>query len=300
MNGRILMTGAGGFIGQFVVPLLIERGYEVHTIGRSHAAVASHVTHHCVDLLAHDKVTDILRQVRPTHLLHFAWIATPGVYQQSPENAQWLAASKHLFEQSVITGCQRIIGAGSSFEYQWKETALHESDPLVPSTPYGIAKRDCGLALADLAAKTNVSTAWGRIFFLYGPGEDPRRLVSSVIRSLLLGEEARTTIGTQVRDFLPVQEVAAAFVTLLESDVSGAVNIGSGTPITVAALITRIAERIGRTDLLRLGAIPMPQTEPPMILADVRRLRNDVRFTPSRTLESALKETIEWWRKNLG
>jgi nucleoside-diphosphate-sugar epimerase len=81
------------------------------------------------------------------------------------------------------------------------------------------------------------SSAWGRIFFLYGPHEHPDRLVASVIRSILAGQPARTSHGRQIRDYLYADDVADAFVAVLDrgaQGVSGPYDIGTGVGTTIA------------------------------------------------------------------
>ena len=147
------------------------------------------------------------------------------------------------------------------------------------------------------AKQSGVSAAWGRIFFPYGPYEYPDRLVPSVINALLKGEEARCTNGEQVRDFLYVEDIADAFVSLLESEVQGAVNIASGKPTAVKEIICEIGRQLGRSDLIRLGALPQREGDPNFLVADVKRLNEEVGWAPKTDLVSGIKKTIEWWKK---
>ncbi len=169
---------------------------------------------------------------------------------------------------------------------------------MVP-TPYAECKIALSRVLEEFGRAQGLSTAWGRIFFQFGPREDPRRLVSSVIVDLLSGREAACTPGTQVRSFLHVDDVGAAFAALLGAEVEGAVNVGSGERITIAEVLGRIAERIGRRDLIKLGARPMPASEPPLLVPDIGRLRAEVGFEPRWTLDAGLDDTIRWWRAAL-
>jgi nucleoside-diphosphate-sugar epimerase len=153
--------------------------------------------------------------------------------------------------------------------------------------------------LDAIARQAELSTAWGRIFFLYGPHEHPDRLVPSVISSLLLNKQAQCTHGNQIRDFLYVRDVADAFVALLGSDVEGPVNIASGRPVLMKDIIQKIANRLARQDLIQLGAIHAPANEPPLLLADVRRLNTEVRWEPKYDLDLGLDETISWWKNQL-
>jgi nucleoside-diphosphate-sugar epimerase len=146
--------------------------------------------------------------------------------------------------------------------------------------------------------QTGLSYAWGRIFFLYGPHEHPDRLVSSVIRSLLQGEPARCSHGNQIRDFLHVEDVAHAFVTLLDSDMEGAVNIGRGTSATIREVVEIIGDQLHGKQLIQLGALPAPPNDPPVLIADTHRL-NSLGWRPKYDLESGLEQTIAWWKTNL-
>jgi nucleoside-diphosphate-sugar epimerase len=151
----------------------------------------------------------------------------------------------------------------------------------------------------SFARQMNISAAWGRIFFLFGPHEHPSRLVASVTRSLLRGERARCSHGEQVRDLLYVQDVADAFVALLESDVSGPVNIASGQPVRLKEVIYRIGEKIGREDLIELGAIAAPANDPPSLVAETIRLNREVGWSPQHSLDEGLESTISWWKNHL-
>jgi nucleoside-diphosphate-sugar epimerase len=316
----VLVTGAGGFIGRSSLAPLSEAGFEVHGVlspgGLRGARAGGGVTDraarlpgefHRADLLDAREIDSLIGLVRPTHLLHFAWIATPGEYWRSPENYRWLAASTHLLDAFQAGGGVRAVMAGSCAEYDWSRAGVcnERTTPLAeglsPSgaTPYAECKIALSRVLGEIGRAQGLSTAWGRIFFQFGPREDPRRLVSSVIVDLLSGREAACTPGTQVRSFLHVDDVGAAFAALLGADVEGAVNVGSGERITIAELLGRVAERIGRRDLIKLGARPMPASEPPLLVPDIGRLRAEVGFEPRWTLDAGLDDTIRWWRAAL-
>jgi len=296
---KVLVTGASGFLGRHTPALLKAKGYDVHTVSRTHLPMDG-VTWHEGDLLDPGDITRIVADVKPTHLLHFAWIATPGVYQESPENEDWLKASVHLFEECIKAGATRIVGAGSSFEYDWSSGLCDERmTPLHPTTLYGKKKAECFRALEKMGQEKGVSTAWGRIFFVFGPHESEKRLASSVIKSLVGGKTAELTHGRQIRDFLYSEDVASAFVALLDSDVTGAVNIGSGHAMSIRDLVTKAAGMIGRPDLLAFDVKQAPAGEPAKIEVAVDRLRNEVGWTEQVGLEGGLKRTIEWWKQQL-
>jgi nucleoside-diphosphate-sugar epimerase len=307
----VLITGAGGFIGRWSAAPLLDKDFEVHAVlstnpQRNIAAALRGSTVHVADLLDESDIDALVKRVVPTHLLHFAWIATPGVYWQSPDNDRWLAASRHLLHRFRAQGGVRAVMAGSCVEYDWSRVGVCEeqSSPLADEaatqiSPYAAGKLALQRILADFARDAGMSSAWGRIFFQYGPYEHPDRLVPSVIRHLLVNQEALCTHGRQIRSFLHVADVGAAFAALLDSEVQGPVNIGSGEGIALADLIDRIARQIGRSDLVRLGARSAPTDEPPLLLPDIQRLRDEVQWRPRFTLTEGLTDTIHWWRRHL-
>ncbi|HEY4873783.1 MAG TPA: NAD(P)-dependent oxidoreductase [Steroidobacteraceae bacterium] len=309
---RVLVSGASGFIGRWSVPALLKRGYEVHAVlsedshRRSADAQLTGAELHHGNLLDPGAVDRLLSAVRPTHLLHFAWIATPNLYWTSAENFSWVAASLYLVRAFHQNTGSRAVVAGSCAEYDWSrvDVCREDASPLAGSAggataPYAACKLALQNLLASYGTHEELSIAWGRIFSLFGPGEYPERLVASVVRSLLLNQEARCSHGRQVRNFLHVADVGEAFAALLDSPLQGPVNIGSPERVSIAALVKRIAKRIGRPDLVRLGSRASSANEPAILVPDVRLLYDEVGWRPQFTLDEGLADTISWWQEEL-
>jgi nucleoside-diphosphate-sugar epimerase len=305
-----LVTGAGGFIGRSSIAPLKRRGFEVHAVfSRTDrtpgAAALQGVCTHVADLLTEREAQALLTRVAPSHLLHFAWIATPGIYWQSADNFRWLASSQSLLRKFRSLGGVRAVMAGSCVEYDWSKAAVcsETSSPLADQstvlTPYAASKIALQKSLAQFSHEEQLSSAWGRIFFQFGPHEHPDRLVPSVIRHLLKNEQALCTHARQVRSFLHVADVGDAFAQLLDSDIQGPVNIGSGERIALADLIGRIAHEIGRADLVRLDARTAPGDEPPLLVPDVQRLHDELQWRPQLSLNEGIRDAIVWWRGHL-
>lgn len=276
-----LLTGATGFIGAAVGRALVAGGFVVHGVSAGGRVGPAGVTMHHCDLLAEAEVAALVGRLRPSHLIHCAWDVTPGAYWTAPANLVWLAAGVTLLERFLAAGGRRAVGVGTCAEYAWTQEVYGEgTSPLLPGTPYGC----CKLALSQAygaAGLMGTSTAWARLFFPYGPGDGEARFLPSLLRALREGRPFPSTSGTQRRDFIHVEDVAAALVALVRSEVSGAVNIGTGDGPALREVAEEAARAMGApAELLRFGELPQRAGDPPALLADVTRLRAEVGFTP--------------------
>ncbi|HET6573974.1 MAG TPA: NAD(P)-dependent oxidoreductase [Fimbriiglobus sp.] len=301
MTPRVLITGGTGFLGLPCARRLVELGMEVHVTARHRSdELPIGAKFYPIDMLKADVelIPRLISYIRPTHLLHLAWIATPSAYWDSPLNSDWLRASVHTLMSFGLQGGLRVVAAGTCAEYDWSRSGVYrENAKLAPTaTAYSHAKNSLRYFAEVWGEKGNHSVAWARLFFLYGPREHPARLVPSVATALLAGRPAETTAGTQERDFLHVEDAADALVRLLLSDVTGPVNIGSGEPVALRTVAETLAHIVGRPDLLRLGVKLTSANEPPQLVADVGRLRSEVGWSPRIELRQGLAETVAWWR----
>lgn len=291
---RVLVTGASGFVGARTIAPLQARGFEVHAVGRGRPATAGTAVWHVSDLLT-DDIGGLLDEVRPTHLLHLAWVTAHGAYWTAPENLDWVAASVRLVRAFHAAGGRRVVVAGTCAEYDWGSDCCGAGTPLEPATLYGASKDALRRLLAAYGRTLDLEVAWARLFFAFGPGEQAGRLVASVARSLARNEPVACTEGLQVRDFLYVDDVAGALVAVLDSAVTGPVDVGSGEGVELRHVVLRLESLANCAGLVRLGAVPT-RDEPRRIVADAARLRAEAGWRPAFSLDDGLSETLAWWR----
>lgn len=198
--------------------------------------------------------------------LHLAWYAEPGLYLQSTKNLDCLAGTLAMAKGCSQAQVRRFVGVGTCFEYDVTAGYLSTRTPLKPLSPYAAAKAAAYLALSEYFQQAGVSFAWCRLFYLFGEGEDPRRLIAYVKAQLEKGLPVELTSGQQVRDYMDVREAAAQLVATTLSDTTGPINVCSGHAVTVRALVERLALEHGRPDLLRFGVRPDNFTDPATVV----------------------------------
>jgi len=297
---KVLLTGASGFLGQYVVRLLHQSAIPVVAVGRSSpmglAKAAYGSTFIPTDLLTTTDFAPLLRRAGASHLLHLAWVTEHGHYWTSPQNFRWVDASTRLVQAFCETGGQHVVVAGSCAEYAWGVgTCLEDMTALAPATVYGVAKDATRRLLEALCAQHRVRCAWGRVFFPFGAGEGAARLLPRLVETLQ-GRAAPFGVNTNAcRDFLHVQDVAQGLLALLRSDASGSYNISSGQPLPIGELVRALAQLLGRDAACVLDQ-PSPlerAAEPAALVGDNRKLEAlgwRRQFTLLQGLETTLRD----------
>ncbi len=272
MTGGVVLTGATGFVGRQVLRALSERGVRVRVVVREGKeaqlaaleAIESVVSTPDLFVENTDWWVNVFKGMDT--VIHIAWYTEHGKYLQSAKNLDCLMGTLHIAKGAAQAKVRRFIGIGTCFEYDLTGGLLSVTTPLQPLTPYAGAKAAAFMALSHWFAEQGVEFSWCRLFYLYGEGEDARRLVPYLRNKLETGEPAELTSGNQVRDFLDVREAGIAIAEKALGKEQGAVNICSGVPITIRQLAENIADEYGRRDLLKFGARSANQIDPPFVV----------------------------------
>ena len=296
---RILLTGATGFIGRHCIAPLRSSGWQVLAVTSGtvdELPCNEGLSWHRADLLDPRAPAELIAQTRPDALLHLAW----HLAASSVENYRWARASLELLMAFAEAGGRRAVLTGSCAEYDWLQSQpLDEQSRRRPATDYGVSKNALGELVEGYRTSCGLSTAWARLFFLYGPGEAETRLVASVIRALLADQPARSTHGNQLRDYLYVEDVAGALVQLVASEIEGPINIASGRSVRLRDLIAEAATQLDRQQLVELGAIAAHEHEAPEVSAEVKRLHRELEWQPAFDHRQGIARSIAWWRQQM-
>ena len=268
----VTVTGATGFVGRQITRALLGRGCRVRLIVRDPHRLGELSASSAVEVFQ----TEDLFEESPARLrefladsqtvIHAAWYAEPGKYLTSSLNLDCLAGTLRLARAFATAGGQRFVGIGTCAEYDLAAGLITTDTPLDPDTLYAICKASAFQVIARFLETEPTSFAWCRLFYLYGEGEDERRLVPYIRTQLAAGREALLTSGEQVRDFLDVEEAGRMIADVALGAREGAVNVCSGDGVTVRQLAERIADEYGRRDLLRFGSRPENLFDPPRVV----------------------------------
>lgn len=275
---KIAVTGASGFIGRHVLQVLSMRaGIEVIAASRSPtqtAAFPDGIRHVALDVAA-PSLDDYDRLGRPDVVIHLAWSGLPNY--RSLHHFETELPRQYGFLRSLIqSGLQSLLVTGTCYEYGMTNGELLESLEVEPGNPYAYAKTALRQQLQFLRSTHSFDLTWARLFYMYGNGQPATSLYTQLAAAVARGDSSfGMSGGEQLRDYLPVEDVASCIVELaLRNPDAGVVNVCSGQPISVRTLVERLMARNGWSIDLDLGKYPYPDYEPFAFWGSARKLRS--------------------------
>jgi nucleoside-diphosphate-sugar epimerase len=290
MNRRVLVTGASGFIGRRVVRALVDMGCDVVGASRRRPDADPGAADWIVTDLLADGPHALVVRARADTMVHLAWIATPGLYGESPENLDWLRASTALCATFLVEGGRRLVAAGTCWEGGLEAGAG-------PMSLYAKSKNACRIALEGQVAATPCATlAWARIFYLLGADDHRDRLAPSLARRLAAGEPAEVSARPIERDFIDVRDCGRAIAGLALTDAAGIFDIASGRGLTVRQLAEAMARAAGRPELAGVNPKFDRPGEPARLVGDPTALRRATGFAPALSLEQTIADILRHWQ----
>jgi nucleoside-diphosphate-sugar epimerase len=264
---RVLVTGATGFVGRHVVSQLLERRHTVTAVARDEARARQFSWFDSIRFAACDIHRSVSNQMgsfaAQDAVMHLAWPGLPN-YGSAFHVEENLPGSYRFLKSLVEAGVRQVLVTGTCGEYGLQSGALSEDIPPAPVTQYALAKDTLHKYLQALQQQHRYVLQWARLFYMYGPGQHANSLLSQLDSALDRGDAMfNMSGGEQLRDYLPIEDVALRLVSLLEHpDCTGTINICSGEPISVRRLVMQHLTKRGRDIQLNAGYYPYLEYEP--------------------------------------
>lgn len=240
---RIAVFGGSGFLGRPTVNHLRNAGHDVWVLKRTQPQEPQEVA---LPALSDGEVRRALESIGPNVVMNLIWITSHGSFWDAPANHDFLDFSRRLCGIAAEVGTERLIGVGSSAEYRRDVTCVTPGpDSELPSSLYGTTKLEAGRHLLKSCSERGLGGAWARVFQLYGPGEEPTKFISAAVARAWQGLPSMVQQPESVRDWIHVDDAAAALADLAVGSRTGAVNIGSSQGTTSMQVARMVSEYFG-------------------------------------------------------
>lgn len=305
---RVLVTGAHGFLGSHLTAALLEGGYDVTILRREGSDLrrirhlADRITPVTADLRDQDQVYSAVRTARPDTILH---LAAYYAVEHTPAQISVMADTNVRGTMALLEAARReetplLVNTSTCTVYREQETPRAETDPVAPQNLYDLTKVQAEEACRFYRNRFGVPVVTLRIFPPYGPGDNERRLIPSLIRHLQRGESPPLTSGSQRWDFVHARDIAAAYLAVLaapERALSGEVfNVATGDARTVREVVEQVRALVGSATPLRWGAVPHRRNEVWLNSGNAEKIRSMLGWEPRVPLAGGLAETVAWFR----
>ncbi len=277
---KVLVTGATGFIGNYVIEELLKQKLSVIATSSNIQKAKTYswfdkVKYIELDLKNFDDATDYFQFFNaPDILIHLAWEGLPN-YKSDFHLTENLPRHQSFLKNIIKNGLKDITITGTCFEYGMQEGELNEEMECSPSNAYAIAKNELRIFIESVRTEFLLNMKWVRLFYMFGKHQNPNSLTSQLDKAIEQNAETfNMSGGEQIRDFLPVETVADYIVAIsLQQKINGIINCCSGQPITVKQFVIDYLAKINKTIKLNLGYYQYNNFEPMNFWGNTEKLK---------------------------
>ena len=275
---KVLVTGATGFIGSYVISELLKKDFDIVATGTKPKNThdknwIERVTYIQADLNDSNVEWYTLFQ-EPDIIIHLSWWNLPN-YKELFHIEENLLKNYLFLKSMAKSGCKNIVAIGTCFEYGMQSGSLREDLETKPENPYALAKDTLRKYLEQLQTHFEFNLKWIRLFYMYGEGQNSNSILSQLELALKKGDRIfNMSAGEQLRDYLPVEKVSEYIVKIsLQNKINGIINCCSGDPISIRNLVEKYLEKNKKSIKLNLGYYPYPDYEPVAFWGDDTKLK---------------------------
>ena len=229
----------------------------------------------------------------------FSW---HGVYGSERNNFNQFKINVPLFVSSVefaiLIKCKHWVGIGSQAEYGNYNRQILDNDICNPQTLYGKSKFYCSKIISDLCENNNLNFSWLRLFSVYGPDDNHDWLIQYLIKKMLANEKVDTTYGDQYWDYLYIDDISEALISINPDKPIGITNLSSSIPVKIKDLIHLIKDLTNSKSVINFGAIPYRPDQVMYMCGDNNNLKNKLNWQPRISLKSGIIKTLNYIKNN--